>query len=62
VYASDRLPSSRTTMSVSFPDLEQVYLRSAKNATVLPYLLAYQPNILAKEKGSWRKRDETNGK
>jgi len=49
-------------MSVSFPDLEQVYLRSAKNATVLPYLLAYQPNILAKEKGSWRKRDETNGK
>ena len=39
-------------MRVSFPDLEQVYLRSAKNATVLPHLLAYQPNILAKEKGS----------
>jgi len=33
-----------------FPSQEQVYLRSARNATILPHLLAHLPNILAKEK------------
>src|SRR2546425_3567139 len=38
-----------------FPSYEQVYLRSAKNATFLPHLLAHMPNILAKEMKCWRK-------
>jgi hypothetical protein len=45
-----------------FPSQEQVYLRSARNATVLPHLLAHLPNILAKEKEIWQKREMTNEK
>jgi hypothetical protein len=40
----------------------QVYLRSAQNATILPHLLAHPPNILAKEKEIWQKREVGNGK
>ena len=45
-----------------FPSQEQVSLRSARNATILPHLLAHLPNSLAKEKGIWRKREGTNEK
>jgi hypothetical protein len=45
-----------------FPYYEQVYLKSTKNAAVLPHLLAHLPNILAKEKECWQKREATTGK
>jgi hypothetical protein len=45
-----------------FPSHKQVYLKSAKNATILPHLLAHLPNILAQEKERWRKREKTNGR
>ncbi len=45
-----------------FPSHKQVYLKSAKNATILPHLLAHLPHILAKETEFWRKREATNGR